>query len=236
VERLKNYQILKLLKKRFANAKPKGVNMDDYESNNKKRSCPKVSKDWQASDKLPSTPSEAACECIFATLECVVNDRGMLKENGEAVGKIIGSACGDGLCDDIAMDTSNGDYGYFSFCDTTVRNSIVFSAAVKKGAKCDFNGFAEKAKVSGKDSKESCAKKAANYKSAPKSSKPKGFSEGADKSRKGESKDVEDSDSNSDSNISSKSKSKADSNQSIATNPHNSLVFFAVTILIYFFQ
>ncbi|KAI9292316.1 hypothetical protein K502DRAFT_319991 [Neoconidiobolus thromboides FSU 785] len=182
-----------VVKSKFKDSKPKGTNKGDYNPKSKKSNCPSVEDDWKASEKLPPTPNEDACKCMFESLACQVNDNGQAESNGEKVGKLIGQTCGDGVCDLIKSDTEKGEYGDFSICDATTRNSIVFSEAVKKGAKCDFNGFASSnKKTNGKDSKE-CSKLNPNLKSAPKAKKIDGTTEKKSKNSNS-SKDEDDSD------------------------------------------
>ncbi|KAI0225408.1 1 3-beta-glucanosyltransferase gel4, partial [Massospora cicadina] len=161
-ELLKDYSTVK---EKFAKVKPKAISMASYQPRHRKRQCPK-----------------AACDCAFSTLTCRVNEKGELKENGEKVGEMVGTACGDGHCELIEADTAKGNYGPFSFCNATVRNSIVFSQAVNNGAKCSFDGFTDSVKVDSNTNLNQCSKLIPNLKTSTSPSKPKGFVE-VDKKR-----------------------------------------------------
>ncbi|KAJ9055926.1 40S ribosomal protein S27 [Entomophthora muscae] len=204
---LEDYETVKT---QFAGVDPKGVSMSSYTSRNKKRQCPKVEEGkWLASSKLPLTPSEAACDCILQTLPCRVNEQGEHKDNGQAVGALVGQACGDGNCELIESDTALGNYGPFSFCNTTVRNSIVFSQAVEKGAKCSFDGFASPVKPESSTKSTECADLPANMKSAPLASKPKGFTNAPKRSKYADPDDSDEVDGKNSTTSKSKKSSQA---------------------------
>ncbi|EJD55302.1 hypothetical protein AURDEDRAFT_109680 [Auricularia subglabra TFB-10046 SS5] len=104
-----------------------------------------------ASNTLPPTPNQAACNCaVEKAFPCVYTPRTV---NISAVlGPLFSFACselgkkGDESCAELAGDGAAGTYGRLSSCDPQTQLSFVFSAFYEanglNAASCDFSGNA----------------------------------------------------------------------------------------------
>ncbi|GMF02315.1 unnamed protein product [Ambrosiozyma monospora] len=105
-------------------------------------SCPATGKTWSAADVLPPTPLASACECMAASLNCVVSDDVSTKDYGD----LFGSVCGEIDCTGITADGANGTYGAYSFCNSKDQLSFVlnlyYEAQGGDSSACDFSGSA----------------------------------------------------------------------------------------------
>jgi len=92
--------------------------------------CPSTSGTFNASDTLPPTPNEAACDCLENILGCrftpATNNYSVI------VGELTNTACSllgqqGGSCNDIGGDGVAGVYGRVADCDPTIKLSYVMS-------------------------------------------------------------------------------------------------------------
>jgi hypothetical protein len=92
--------------------------------------CPSISSTFNASDTLPPTPNEAACDCLENILSCrftpATNNYSII------VGELTDTACSllgqqGGSCNDIGGDGVAGVYGRVADCDPTIKLSYVMS-------------------------------------------------------------------------------------------------------------
>ncbi|KAK0667407.1 family 72 putative glycoside hydrolase [Cercophora samala] len=103
------------LSTRMASVRPSATSMDAYQPTNSPAACPTVNAKWAVSgDRLPPTPNNALCECMYKSLTCVPSDN--LKTTD--FGKIFNYVCDQTpeACDGINGNTTSGVYGPFSMC------------------------------------------------------------------------------------------------------------------------
>ncbi|KAI9293779.1 hypothetical protein K502DRAFT_281679, partial [Neoconidiobolus thromboides FSU 785] len=102
-------------KKALAGIKPKKYTIDSYNPKNTEAStCPKIGKDWEASEKLPPTPSNKKCKCIVDSLSCKVKKTDL---SGDEIGKTFKYLCEKADCKKgLGSDPSKGEYGNLSGC------------------------------------------------------------------------------------------------------------------------
>lgn len=125
---------------------PKGTTFDEYKAKNVElRQCPKVTKNWRASEKLPPTPNRELCKCMVKSLSCKASDDLDEKELGE----LFGTVCGmdDKACAGISSDPKKGSYGAYSMCNPYEQLSHAYNSYYelndKKDTACDFDGTGE---------------------------------------------------------------------------------------------
>ncbi|KAI7900684.1 Glucanosyltransferase-domain-containing protein [Cokeromyces recurvatus] len=138
------------LQERMAKVKPHGVRMDDYHDEKPNSNCPSISENWKASNELPPTPSEGACQCMMENLHCAVSDKiSMSMDGNNTIGKQLDTMCGVVSCSEISGDAENGVYGAFSFCSPREKLSWLYNLKgieMKKLSPvgfCDYNGFGQ---------------------------------------------------------------------------------------------
>lgn len=143
VQPMKDYENLK---QRLKGVDPKGIHMDEYNTQPTSRQCPPITASWRASTVLPPTPSEGACRCMKDNLSCVSSDAVVLSTSNATVGSQIDIMCGLVDCGEIREE--RGKYGIFSSCspaDKLSRLYHLYVAGSNNSAQCDFNGYARPA-------------------------------------------------------------------------------------------
>lgn len=93
-------------------------------------SCPSTNEVFVASNSLPPTPNEPACNCLLSSLSCRFTPQ--TTNYTTIVGELLGVGCGlvgqqGGTCADIGGNGSTGVYGRISGCDPTIKLSYVMS-------------------------------------------------------------------------------------------------------------
>ncbi|KAF9056443.1 glycoside hydrolase family 72 protein [Panaeolus papilionaceus] len=110
-------------------------------------SCPASSSTFLASDKLPQTPNNAACNCLKNALSCQFTPQ--TNNYTAIVGDLINVGCSllgqsGGSCQDIGGDGQTGVYGRVSDCDPTIKLSYVMSQYYEANGRnvnaCSFAG------------------------------------------------------------------------------------------------
>jgi len=110
-------------------------------------SCPTANDTFVASDNLPPTPNESACDCLLNTLSCKFTPQ--TPNYTAVVGELLNVACSlvgqkGGSCDDIGGNGQTGIYGRLSGCDPTIKLSYVMSEYYelnnRDGQACSFAG------------------------------------------------------------------------------------------------
>ncbi|KAK6536406.1 1,3-beta-glucanosyltransferase gas1 [Arthrobotrys megalospora] len=100
---------------------PKSVKLTSYTpTNTKARACPAQDDNWKAATNLPPKPDQPTCECLRSQLTCVPAANLAEKKYADIFGYICGQL-GEGGCDGIATDGTNGIYGSYSMCDAEIR-------------------------------------------------------------------------------------------------------------------
>ena len=128
------------------NARPNGVNMDDYSTDfTTPQQCPEASETWDASAVLPPTPDRELCECAAAASPC--GPSGTLDE--EDMAEIFNFICDASpeSCVGIGHNASSGVYGAYSMCGQAHKLAHILGAYYENTNRafdsCDFDGRAE---------------------------------------------------------------------------------------------
>ncbi|EED18077.1 1,3-beta-glucanosyltransferase, putative [Talaromyces stipitatus ATCC 10500] len=133
----------------IAKATPSGVVSASYTpTNTALQACPTVDSVWKASSSLPPTPNEALCNCMVASLSCVVSDNVDSKNYGQLFDLIYGF--GDtSYTAGISANATSGKYGAYSMCAVKDQLSWALNAYYQvQSAKgngnnaCDFSSSA----------------------------------------------------------------------------------------------
>ncbi|KAF5096417.1 hypothetical protein D0Z00_002790 [Geotrichum galactomycetum] len=137
------------LSSRLANVSPSGVNSNSWKpSNTVQRACPASTlADWKGSSDLPPVPNQGVCNCMFASLSCIV-DTGVNEEDYQTLFDYV---CSQVSCDGITANGTTGSYGAYSFCSPAEKLSFVLNLYYKKiGSRdaCNFSGSAKLASAS----------------------------------------------------------------------------------------
>ncbi|PVU95709.1 hypothetical protein BB559_002628 [Furculomyces boomerangus] len=126
VEKLSDFDTLKNV---LSSVSPKGVKMSSYNPSNKVSECPAISDNWRVSTALPPAPSADACSCMMNSLSCSLDSSFSSTDDAQnkALGESASVICGLISCKDVSYDTVKGDYGAFSFCNSTQRSSWILN-------------------------------------------------------------------------------------------------------------
>ncbi|SGZ58467.1 CIC11C00000002197 [Sungouiella intermedia] len=104
--------------------------------------CPASASTWKANTVLPPTPDKNVCECVAASLKCVVSDDVKSKDYGD----LFGSVCGDMDCSAVSGNGENGTYGAISFCSDKEKLSYLlnkyYQDSGEHSSACDWDGLA----------------------------------------------------------------------------------------------
>ncbi|KAI8985983.1 Glucanosyltransferase-domain-containing protein [Pilobolus umbonatus] len=136
-------------KVQMKNTKPVGVRMDSYNPQLSASHCPSISDTWKASNSLPPTPSEGACECMVQNLECIASDNVISDDSHtgtNTVGAQMDAMCGITPCDEIGGNPQTGKYGAYSFCSARDKLSWLYNQKAReiRGSNaCNFNGYGQ---------------------------------------------------------------------------------------------
>ncbi|KAI9066719.1 carbohydrate-binding module family 43 protein [Trametes sanguinea] len=112
-------------------------------------SCPPQNSTWLASNTLPPTPNDAACNCLEDILSCQFTPK--TSNTTSIVGSLLDLGCSllgqnGGNCDDISANGTTGTYGRVAFCDPNTKLSFVMSEYYeltnRAATSCDFAGNA----------------------------------------------------------------------------------------------
>ncbi|KAJ7293176.1 1,3-beta-glucanosyltransferase [Mycena rebaudengoi] len=110
--------------------------------------CPSSNSSWAASNTLPPTPNESACNCLGKALSCQFQSA---SANSTLMGSLINTACGllgqaGGSCREIGGNGTTGVYGRLDMCDPPVKVSYAFSEYYERNNRnptaCSFGGNA----------------------------------------------------------------------------------------------
>lgn len=109
--------------------------------------CPSATDAFLASNTLPPTPNESACNCLENALSCQFTPQ--TANYSTVAGELINTGCSllgesGGSCTEIGGNGQTGVYGRLSGCDPRVKLSFVMSsyyeANGKQAVACDFAG------------------------------------------------------------------------------------------------
>ncbi|CAO3623453.1 unnamed protein product [Cunninghamella blakesleeana] len=149
------------LQKELARVKKSNSNnvlkMDEFnEQQRSAPSCPQ-SQYWKASEKLPPTPSETACQCMMKSIVCGLSDNNKAELSAQSSNDLMNASaknstlvkqfdlmCSLTTCQDIGGDAEKGEYGAFSYCSPMNKLSWLYHSyfVTQKGSTCDFEGNA----------------------------------------------------------------------------------------------
>ncbi len=129
----------------IAKVAPTSVAMSAYSATNTPAACPAVAADWSASNKLPPTPDNTTCDCMYKSLSCVPASNLDIEDYGALFGNICGSD--PKACAGINGNTSTGVYGAYVMCDATEKLGYALDAYYKNlnsaSDACDWEGQAK---------------------------------------------------------------------------------------------
>ena len=104
--------------------------------------CPTNTNNWEASTNLPPTPDKEVCECMSASLKCVVDD----KVDSDDYSDLFSYICAKIDCDGINANGTTGEYGAYSPCHSKDKLSFVMNLYYEQNKEsksaCDFGGSA----------------------------------------------------------------------------------------------
>ncbi|KAK4203026.1 Glucanosyltransferase-domain-containing protein [Triangularia verruculosa] len=139
---------------RMASVSPSSIQMDAYKPTNSPAACPSVNAKWAVTgDRLPPTPNNDLCECMYKSLSCVPSDS--LKTTD--FGKIFNYVCDQTpkACDGINGNTTSGEYGPFSMCGAKEKLGYIlneyYNLQGKSSGACEFKGQAQVVAASADD-------------------------------------------------------------------------------------
>jgi len=131
------------LGKELAKVHPTQVEKSSYKPSSDLLACPSDATAWPVSSNLPPSPNKDLCSCMTASLSCVVADN----VKSEDYGAIFAQACGTASCDGIHANSTSGEYGAYSMCQSKEKLSFALNQYYKKqnyaSTACDFNGQAK---------------------------------------------------------------------------------------------
>lgn len=135
VVKLSDFNIVKL---RLLEANPVGTRRSDLALLLPPSECPQVPNVWNLLRLLPPTPDDGKCECLQATLLCIITPYLQVDET-----KLIADVCSKTNCLSILADGSRGVYGSYSDCSPRQRASYALTKfwedSQRKPESCDFD-------------------------------------------------------------------------------------------------
>ncbi|ODV82556.1 carbohydrate-binding module family 43 protein [[Candida] arabinofermentans NRRL YB-2248] len=124
------------------NVSPTSASTDDISSSSADFSCPATGSHWKAATALPPTPQQGVCDCMKASLACVVSD----DVDSDDYADLFSTVCGYVDCTGINADGATGDYGAYSFCSSKEKLSFAINMYYldqdENSSACDFDGSA----------------------------------------------------------------------------------------------
>ncbi|GEQ68498.1 hypothetical protein JCM33374_g2166 [Metschnikowia sp. JCM 33374] len=137
--KLEDYNIVKL---RLVESIPRSIHRDEMPgSYSFSLKCPAISSSWNSSHILPPTPDDGICDCLQASLSCVVAPYTRVNFH-----ELIREVCSKTDCREIMTHGSTGVYGKYSGCSPMTRASYALNKYFidnhKKPASCDFGNRA----------------------------------------------------------------------------------------------
>ena len=132
-------------------ANPTGTNSASYTpTNTALQACPTIDANWQVnSTSLPPTPDADLCACMVSSLTCKAK-AGIADDD---IGGLFSQVCGYNSgkpCIGILKNTTTGEYGAYSMCNSTEQLSYAFNAYYQEEGNaqaCDFAGNAQTVKA-----------------------------------------------------------------------------------------
>lgn len=124
---------------RLVENKPQGVRQTmSLSVRNFKVHCPPVSNTWRSLAILPPTPDEGKCECLQATLSCILTPYVKVNEHN-----LLNELCSLVDCSEIQSNATTGTYGKISECGLRQRISYALNKYWQENDRkpelCDFN-------------------------------------------------------------------------------------------------
>lgn len=86
--------------------------------------------DYLANCRLPPTPSETYCSCIWSSMHCIVESHTSDLEE-------FSDLCRKSDCSELMPIKANGLYGSFSQCNLTIKLSYLYNMKYEKNGNCD---------------------------------------------------------------------------------------------------
>ncbi|GME75768.1 unnamed protein product [[Candida] boidinii] len=122
---------------------PTSATASEMSSSTALLSCPATSSFWQAAQSLPPTPQDGLCNCMEASLGCIVAD----DVNEDDYQTLFSYVCNEVDCGGINGNGTSGKYGAYSFCSSKEKLSFVLNlyylANSESDQACDFSGSAQ---------------------------------------------------------------------------------------------
>mmetsp|Transcript_5116 Transcript_5116/g.5115 ORF Transcript_5116/g.5115 Transcript_5116/m.5115 type:complete len:541 (-) Transcript_5116:15-1637(-) len=105
-------------------------------------SCPTSTSVWSAATNLPPTPDQVACECMDASVTCVVDS----DVDSSDYEDLFDYVCAKIDCDGITANGTTGEYGAYSPCTSKQKLNFVLNLYYEENGSsssaCNFDGSA----------------------------------------------------------------------------------------------
>lgn len=111
------------LKSELQSISPSIAKASDESKSTSVTSCPTATSNWDASTNLPPTPDEDVCNCMDASLKCVVDND--VDEDDYA--DLFDYVCANIDCSGINGNGTTGDYGAYSPCESKQKLNFVLN-------------------------------------------------------------------------------------------------------------
>lgn len=136
--KLDDFNVVKL---RLIENAPRGVHKGKLSWGASEKHCPPLSPTWKSLPLLPPTPDSGKCECLQATLSCVVTPYAHVHEHN-----LLQEVCSKTDCLAISGNSSTGTYGIFGACGLRQKISYALNKYWMENGRspeaCNFDGRA----------------------------------------------------------------------------------------------
>ena len=141
--------------------------MGSYNPTNSPQACPTIGSTWDAVEKLPPTPNEQLCNCMYQNLTCVAKS-GISATAIQAQYEFLCDPANGNNCAGVTANGTTGAYGAYSGCNDTQRISWSMDYFYQNQTKtnpdnknpCNFKGNAVKKTPQAPDSCKALASQA----------------------------------------------------------------------------
>lgn len=130
------------LKTELGDISPTTATAASSEATTTSLSCPSQDSYWHANTALPPTPDKDVCDCLEASLSCVVSS----DVSSDDYSDLYSTVCGYIDCSDITANGTTGEYGAYSYCNSDTKLSYLLNKYYldqdSASTACDFDSSA----------------------------------------------------------------------------------------------